>query len=131
MVLRELRVGTCINQSQLNIIQMTLEEYKAISERTSKKAGVTSRIIIPGEEELTNKTTITFVKDASKRRDLNPNFGKEPDKMAQETRRKAGRLTEAERRARQEETIEHVIQDIMKNRGVSREEAEEIFNRPF
>ena len=110
---------------------MTLEEFRAILERVSKRTGLTTQIVLPGEEELTNKTTITFVKDASKRRDLNPNFGKEPAKMEQEPRRKAGRLTEAERRARREETIEHVIQDIMKNRGVTREEAEEIFNRPF
>ena len=110
---------------------MTLEEFRAILERVSKRTGLTTQIVLPGEEELTNKTTITFVKDASKRRDLNPNFGEEPDKMEQEPRRKAGRLTEAERRARQEETVEYVIQDIMKNRGVSREDAEEIFNWPF
>src|SRR5690625_7374723 len=99
---------------------MTLEEFRAILERVSKRTGLTTQIVLPGEEELTNKTTITFVKDASKRRDLNPNFGKEPAKMEQEPRRKAGRLTEAERRARREETIEHVIQDIMKNREIGR-----------
>src|SRR5690625_5448017 len=99
---------------------MTLEEFRAILERVSKRTGLTTQIVLPGEEELTNKTTITFVKDASKRRDLNPNFGEEPDKMEQEPRRKAGRLTEAERRARQEETVEYVIQDIMKDRKSTR-----------
>ena len=116
-----------VNQTNNHKKTVLTNPTTTVSERT----GVKIQIVLPGEEEPTNKTTITFVKDASKRRDLNPDFGKEPDKVAQEPRRKAGRLTEAERVARREETIEHVIQDIMKNRGVTREEAEEIFNRPF
>src|SRR5690625_6212218 len=53
---------------------MTLEEFRAISERNSKEVGVTSRIVLPGEEEPTSKATITFVKDSSKLKNLNPAF---------------------------------------------------------
>src|SRR5690625_4908978 len=86
---------------------MTLEEFRAISERNSKEVGVTSRIVLPGEEEPTSKATITFVKDSSKLKNLNPAF-----------KPKSGR------NERDQQIIEDVIQDIMKNRGVRREEAE-------
>src|SRR5690625_2033309 len=93
---------------------MTLEEFRAISERNSKEVGVTSRIVFPGEEEPTSKATITFVKDCSKLKNLNPAF-----------KPKSGR------NERDQQIIEDVIQDIMKNRGVSREEAEQILANPF
>lgn len=45
---------------------MSLEEFKEITERISKKYGRTLRIVMPGEEETTDKATITFVKDLKK-----------------------------------------------------------------
>ena len=76
--------------------------------------GCTLRIVMPGEEETTDKATITFVKDLKKSGISRP----EPEN-------KPFRSKESQ------QVIEDVIQDIMRNRGVSREEAERILANPW
>src|SRR5690625_938442 len=45
---------------------ISLEEFREMVELISKKYGRTLRIVMPGEEETTDKATITFVKDLKK-----------------------------------------------------------------
>ncbi len=88
---------------------MTISEARASLSKNLSGDGFTERIAKPTEGEATKTSRIYFVKDLAEP----PTEQTEAEKAAQRDR----------------EIIEEVLQEIMTNRGVSREEAEIILGR--